>query len=431
MQLLHLPNELLQIITDNLIKEADINALMQVNRSFYDLLESRLYQVNIQYGESSALVWAAAQGHLEVAKRCLRANANVNTLGPLHASIDQSNLTACPSIAFPPSAVYTRSISATGCRWRSTPLMLAAARGHKDIVELLAEHGANFNFYVGDSNPILAAVGRGHTAVVKYLLTLDVDLSVGLDILGYTPLVLAAGEGHTEIVKVLMQHGIDPNDVSDGTPLIHAAREGRVEAARALLDGGANMHLDGNPVMLGAIDKNDPTMVNLLLDYGSYIECEDNFGQTPLSYAAEWGSWKAAEVLLRRGANIHALVGDMTPLSLAIKMDRVRMVELLLDNGAEPTIFGQPMLAKIAPAENLQMIRLLLERGQAPNCCDYRGRTPLFFATMKQNLEMMRLFLERGADPNIKSCGIELLTWAILGNHAAVVDMLLAYGASY
>ncbi|KAE8395297.1 hypothetical protein BDV23DRAFT_178818 [Aspergillus alliaceus] len=148
MHLLHLPNELLQLIAGNLTIDQDLNALIQTHSRFYHLLETQLYEQNAHFGESSALAWAAAHGRIEIAKKCLRANADADTTGPLHKSNFKLNLRTCPSIILPSGYVYECGYPDN--RRRSTPVMLAAVCGHVEILDLLVTHGADINRVIGD-----------------------------------------------------------------------------------------------------------------------------------------------------------------------------------------------------------------------------------------------------------------------------------------
>lgn len=72
-----LPLELLCLILRGLPSERDINAFVQTNQSLYRLLHFFLCQHNIQFHQSSALLWAAKNGYTDLAERLLNAGANI------------------------------------------------------------------------------------------------------------------------------------------------------------------------------------------------------------------------------------------------------------------------------------------------------------------------------------------------------------------
>ena len=84
-----------------------------------------------------------------------------------------------------------------------TPLALAASKGHKDVVQVLPDRGAELN--QGDANgwtPLHVASLYGQTDVVQLLLRRGADLN-NMTVNGDTPLSFALHEGHTDIVNIL------------------------------------------------------------------------------------------------------------------------------------------------------------------------------------------------------------------------------------
>merc|ERR1712038_73343 len=93
-----------------------------------------------------------------------------------------------------------------------TPLIVAAANGHKDIVQILLDNGANIDYQ---------------------------------DNLGRTALMLAAGNGHKDIVQILLDNGANINQQNNygETALTRAALNGKKDVVQFLLDRGANTRL--------------------------------------------------------------------------------------------------------------------------------------------------------------------------------------------
>ena len=102
-----------------------------------------------------------------------------------------------------------------------------------------------------------------------------------------------------------------------------------------------------------------------------YIEAQDDYGQTPLSQAAEMGHQAVVELLLQRGAQIEARNEyGQTPLSWAARMGHRAVVELLLQRGAQieaqDSTWGQTPLSWAAEMGHRAVVELLLQRGAQP-----------------------------------------------------------------
>lgn len=59
-------------------------------------------------------------------------------------------------------------------------------------------------------------------------------------------------------------------------------------------------------------------------------------------------------------------------------------------------------LTRATDKNNIEVIRLLLERGANPNYCPVSTKAPLFIAAEKNDLELVKLLLKHGADKNKK-----------------------------
>jgi ankyrin repeat protein len=108
MPMLNLPNELLRDISEYLESERDINAVAQANHRLYRLVDSYLYRYNVQQSGSSALLWAARHGQEATAQKSLREKANIQATN----------------------------------KNDEAPLLLAAQNGHRQVVKMLLDKGA-------------------------------------------------------------------------------------------------------------------------------------------------------------------------------------------------------------------------------------------------------------------------------------------------
>ena len=114
-----------------------------------------------------------------------------------------------------------------------------------------------------------------------------------------------ASRASIQLAEVLLGLGLDINDAAfteenfRATPLWYAIAFGKnIPLAKFLLGRGA----DPNYGMFAAAYNDDAAAIRLLADHGAPIDPEAE-GATPLLSAVQWSRFKAAEELLKRGAN--------------------------------------------------------------------------------------------------------------------------------
>mmetsp|Transcript_29549 Transcript_29549/g.42188 ORF Transcript_29549/g.42188 Transcript_29549/m.42188 type:complete len:392 (-) Transcript_29549:743-1918(-) len=122
-----------------------------------------------------------------------------------------------------------------------TPLILAATKGHSEVVSILLENGASVKATTKNgSTPLHRAAYEGHVKVVNILLNNRSPMEVTTEN-GSTPLILAALAGRSEVVSVLLARGalIEAAEKNGNRALHLAARRGHSEVASLLLASGA------------------------------------------------------------------------------------------------------------------------------------------------------------------------------------------------
>jgi ankyrin repeat protein len=164
-------------------------------------------------------------------------------------------------------------------------------------------------------------------------------------------------------------------DRLDNTPLIYAAVFGSVDAVRLLLDRGADAH------------------------------ARNSFGATALVYAA--GNEAKARLLVEHGADVNAQTRQgRTPLTIAAACNGcAAVVRLLLAKGADPKAKdggGSTALELAATAGDAESVRLLLAAGSDARNVAKSGFTPLLGAVYNCDLPSIRALLAKGADPNAR-----------------------------
>jgi uncharacterized protein len=102
-----------------------------------------------------------------------------------------------------------------------------------------------------DESPLMMAALKGHLEMVRKLIARDADVNKP----GWTPLHYAATSGHLAIMELLLEHHafIDAESPNGTTPLMMAAHYGTPAAVKLLLEAGADATMK-NQLGLSALD---------------------------------------------------------------------------------------------------------------------------------------------------------------------------------
>jgi ankyrin repeat protein len=230
-------------------------------------------------------------------------------------------------------------IRSTAHRWEVQPLAIACDRGHKEIVALLLDRGADVNYFnpKWGWRPIHEAAAGGHVEIVRMLLDHKADVNVKIKE-GLTPLFMAAARGRRPVVELLLTRGADPAAAgADGLTLLHIAAAGDLELANLVLAKGVSVNAktaEGRTPLFLAGNK---ALAELLLAKGAEADTKDVHGRTPLFSAAMFGLTDVTEVLLAKGADPNAAdAKGTTPLDVAVAEGQAAVIEFLHAKGAKP-----------------------------------------------------------------------------------------------
>lgn len=173
-----------------------------------------------------------------------------------------------------------------------TLLHEAAGAGHVEVVRWLLECGAKINArtrsqrpYPGSETPLYLAVAHGHRDVVGVLLSRGADPNLKSSD-GTSPLAQAVERGDQALVTLLIDSGARVNPRGDFSPLHTAFCMKRFAIARYLLSHGARadervLPYRGSLLMTAASGKWLPG-VELMLELGCDVNQKDDEGGTAL-----------------------------------------------------------------------------------------------------------------------------------------------------
>jgi len=337
----------------------------------------------------TALMWAAAERHPDVVGQLIEAGADPRArtkkgFSALHFAAREGDLegvTRLLAAGVDPDirSVPTVNENGRGIAYQSalsvgsTPLLVAAVRGHVPLALYLLDHGADPNVDDAGFTALHWAVGTWEGNVSNPVYGFSDPMSG-----------IPNREARLQLIKALLAHGANPNgrmarrpfigggyeDAVGATPFVLASAAADVEIMKLLLAAGADPTLatstNATPVMaasglnrsVGESALTEPQVlaaVKLLFDLGADARGETTYGENALFGAAYRGWNTLLAQLIEKGANVNAVSkAGITPwLAASGYGDRLGGVlyntegaKILLDHGADPKL-GTPCQAQV------------------------------------------------------------------------------------
>jgi ankyrin repeat protein/tetratricopeptide (TPR) repeat protein len=247
---------------------------------------------------------------------------NFQTDASLYAAASTGDLTALRA------ALPSSDINALGGKYNQTALMVAAQSGFTHIIEELLKHGAALDIVDlnGDTALHYASQFR-QVPALRLLLAAGAKTDIQ-DKWKQTPLTMAAcNKDMVSFRELLPKSRIDQATPHGGTALHYACGYGHLPMIRELIAAGADVNSTARgqkrtPLMSACDEWPHPYIVGPLIKAGASINLQDVNGKTALAHAVD--------PLLNRG-----------------------LVEMLLENGANPTIADKNGVTPIRAARCL------------------------------------------------------------------------------
>ena len=271
-----------------------------------------------------------------------------------------------------------------------TPLIIAAKRGHSDVVDVLIKNGAKLN--------------------IK-------------DNAGCDALTAAAAVGKPDVFFALVKAGspVDPNSLN--TLLASAANVGDVKTVEYLLQLGASatsLGVSGESPLMAAVRSRNVDLVNLLLSKGANVDYTDSAGRTAVILAAQSGNPEIFAVIASRGVDLNTKdARGNTPMMWSIMMGHHNLALHLIEKNADVSLRNAAnknalYLSAFAP----ETARALIQKGARIEDVtvedeDYY-RTALAYQWLARFLE--REMSEGKADPGLWVSDVKL-AYGIAARH--------------
>ena len=330
----------------------------------------------------TALMWAVAYEHPDVAKALLDADASTSARSDVRRRV--VNVGGLNQSERKPDGTGPMDLGGF------TPLLFAARNGNIEAGKVLLAAGANIN----ETGPT-----------------------------GASALAIAAHSGNGPFAMFLLERGADPNAAGGGFTALHAAvLRSDVALVKALLDKGANPNaelVNGTPTRYESHD---------------YYLNAGFVGATPYWLAARYGEAEIMQVLAARGADPKHLTKDGTsPILTAVTAKSPGQIGEVIDRRGRmdtPTEFANRPEGEDEHV-TLAVVELACAAGVDPNLPNMKGSVPLIEAATRGYGSVVQMLLDHGANVNATNKnGDTALHLAAQNSHDSVIRLLVAKGAA-
>ena len=439
---------------------------------------------------------AAMNGNIDAVRELLNLNSEMVHVkdnegrNPLHFAAESGQYLVIKQLSSK-DRLDINEKSGTG----KTALMYAAERGHVDFIISALKAGADQKIQdASGMNAMMMAAKIGHLDIVSYLVNAPggIELLTAAapgtrDVHGRTPFLYAAASGQSALVDwMIKKHGkdialLDQVDNNNVNAMHLAAKYGQGQVCSTLVHLGKAAYLSGQVDDYGQtplhyavklpengfteiLDFHTPlplgkyTCVDIILkesndlnESSHMVNLKDNFGQTAISRAVEYGCSKTINRLFRAGADPKTTVQtknrkmkNMNMIHYAIYKNQIEVIDTLIKHGVDRAARmgpdnATPLLLAIKQGNYLATVKMLHYNNRSDkNVLEYtdkknQPRTALIWATIQGNGDILKAVIGNGANVNFEADNQKLtaLHFAAAKGDNEIATILLNAGAKY
>lgn len=252
------------------------------------------------------------------------------------------------------------------------------------------------------STPLHFASGYNRIDIAKFLIY-EMKANVNsCDKSLLRPLHNACSYGHLQMTALLIESGsqVNAQDIYWFTPLHEATLKKRYDVCSLLVSKGADVNLknrDGHSSLDLALQLNDQDLIDIFRGDAAFLD------------ACQKGDMRrVAKLATRTNINYRDNRGRCsTALHLAAGYNQIKVVEFLLENGADSTIRDAGGLTPLHNASSfghVEVAALLIKScPEILNLTDKWGYSALHEAAQKARTQVCSLLIEQGIDVTIKN----------------------------
>ncbi|GFS92088.1 ankyrin-3 [Nephila pilipes] len=320
-----------------------------------------------------------------------------------------------------------------------TALHLAVQGNHQNVVIYLIDKGAETNVKDINGHSALTIAAMNNCQNITRIL-IEKTESVSQDQI--ESLCSAAIEGHHDIVNIMLTVCIfDIHTLQENYDLLHGAAEnGHMNVVKVLLENGFDVNAEREDIVMtplhAAVLHDHWETAQILLLKGANPNAQNQYGRTPLHYAAERGNLDLVECLLDENADIFIKdCENKTVIELAVGCNQLEIFKLLFLKGDIDVDFigylDLSLLHQCALTGSLEMTEYLVEKGANLDARCRNGHKPIHLAAAKGFVKIVEFYLDHNMSVNDLSINnLTLLHIAAECGNAKVAELLIKRSAN-